>query len=210
MCGRFAFNGEQWPDTVQNNCKINPNYNISPQDDVFCLSLDNGEQSITKMKWGFRPSWSNKATMGPINARFETVSDKPMFRDAFGKNRCLIPATGWYEWKPTPLGKVPFYHRLKNQQTMLFAGIYDDSIRYGKTERTFCILTTSSHESIVHVHERMPLIISKDTIHDWLGSGTTGLMPTEFNAYPVSRKVNSTTAIGKELTMPIQTLTDWE
>ena len=79
MCGRFAFNGEQWPDVVTAQTPdIEPNYNISPQDNVHCLTMENEVHNITPMKWGFRPSWSKKSSMEAINARFETVSEEPL------------------------------------------------------------------------------------------------------------------------------------
>ena len=77
------------------------------------------------MQWGLRPHWSKKSTMEPINARLETVEAKPMFRQAFDERRCLIPANGWYEWKTTPRGKVPFYHRAADESLLLMAGIYE-------------------------------------------------------------------------------------
>lgn len=206
MCGRFAFSGEQWPESVEIHPPgIEPNYNISPQDEVLCISMEDEEHSIKMMKWGFQPSWSKKKTIGPINARIESVSVKSIFRDSFEKRRCLIPASGWYEWKKTPRGKVPFYHHLENDQPILLAGIYD-----GKQDSspTFCILTTESHGTISHIHERMPLIIPNDCVEEWLNSGKFELNGQPIKVHPVDRKVNSTTAQGIELTQPIPTLFD--
>ena len=209
MCGRFAFDGEQWPDVVTAKPpNIEPNYNISPQDNVHCLTMENEVHNITSMRWGFRPSWSKKSSMEPINARFETVSEKPMFRGAFQRSRCLIPANGWYEWKTTPSGKVPFYHQSKEHDTIFFAGIYDDWVEGNQTKGTFCILTTTSHDSISHIHERMPLIVPEDSVNNWLGNGKFDISPLPMNVHPVDRKVNSTTAQGIELTSPIRTLFD--
>jgi len=209
MCGRFAFDGEQWPDIVTAELPdIEPNYNISLQDNVHCLTMENEAHNITSMKWGFRPSWSKKSSMEPINARFETVSEKPMFRDSFQRRRCLVPANGWYEWKTTPSGKVPFYHQSEGNATIFFAGIYDDWVDGNQAKRTFCILTTTSHDSISHIHERMPLIIPRDSVNNWLENGTFKMMPLPINVHPVDRKVNSTTAQGVGLTSPIRTLFD--
>ena len=114
MCGRFAFQGQHWPDIVADIDKphFEPNYNICPQDSVPVIHLDAGNTAVTSMRWGLRPSWNKESTMEPINARIETVDSKPMFRDAYHHRRCLVPADGWYEWKTTPRGKVPFYHTL--------------------------------------------------------------------------------------------------
>ena len=209
MCGRFAFNGEHWPESVAiEPPTIEPNYNISPQDDVHCILMQNNVHKITPMKWGFRPSWSKKSIMEPINARVESVSEKPMFQDSFENRRCLIPATGWYEWKTTPLGKVPFYHRFENDEPMLFAGIYDDWNDNNGSIRTFCILTTDSEKTISHIHKRMPLIVPNSSVDEWLNVGTIPSNHASFEVYPVDRKVNSTTAQGIELTHPIRTLFD--
>lgn len=211
MCGRFAFNGEQWPESLAPQFpEIEPNYNISPHDDVNCIWVENKVRKITPMKWGFRPSWSKRNTIEPINARLESVSEKPLFRDSFEKRRCLIPATGWYEWKSTPSGKVPFYHRLVDKQLMLFAGIYDDWNDNNDSKRSFCILTTDSDESISHIHQRMPLIVPNSSVDEWLNFGTIKSNYASLEVYPVDRKVNSTTAKGLELTHPIPTLFDQE
>lgn len=209
MCGRFAFNGEPLPESLAPQLpKIEPNYNISPQDDVHCIWVENNVHKITPMKWGFRPSWSKRSTMEPINARIESVSEKPIFRDSFEKRRCLIPASGWYEWKATPSGKVPFYHRLANNQPLLFAGIYDEWNDSNDSKQTFCILTTDSDKTISHIHQRMPLIVPNSSVEEWLDFGTIEPNNTLFEVYPVDRKVNSTTAKGLELTHPIRTLFD--
>ncbi len=211
MCGRFAFDGEQWPEYLEiETPKIEPNYNISPQDEVHCIWVEKNVHRITPMKWGFRPSWNKTGKMEPINARFESISEKPIFRDSFEKRRCLIPATGWYEWKTTPLGKVPFYHRLVDNKPMLFAGIYDDWNDTNETRRTFCILKTDSDETISHIHQRMPLIIPSGSVDEWLNFGKVTSNPALFEVHPVDRKVNSTTAEGIELTQPIRTLFDQE
>lgn len=206
MCGRFAFNGEQLPESVSPQFpEIEPNYNISPQDDVHCIWVENNVHKFTRMKWGFRPSWSKGGTIEPINARVESVSEKPIFRDSFEKRRCLIPATGWYEWKTTTSGKVPFYHRLVNHQLMLFAGIYDNS---KDSKQSFCVLTTDSDKTIAHIHQRMPLIIPNSSIDEWLNFGTIKSNHASLEVYPVDRKVNSTTAKGPGLTHRIRTLFD--
>ena len=164
--------------------------------------------NITPMRWGFRPSWSKKSSMEPINARIESVSEKPMFRDSFENKRCLIPVNGWYEWKTTPRGKIPFYHYSKDEPTIFLAGIYDDWADESSTKRSFCILTTSSHEAISHIHDRMPVIIPENSVNQWLTSATFESSQSQIEIHPVDRKVNSTTAQGVSLTLPIRTLFD--
>ena len=209
MCGRFAFNGEHWPESLHiNPLEVIPNYNISPQDEVQCLLMDNETLNITPMRWGFRPSWSKKSSMEPINARIESVSQKPMFRDSFENKRCLIPISGWYEWKTTPRGKIPFYHYSKDNPTLLLAGIYDDWADENSTKRSFCILTTSSNDEISHIHDRMPVIVPENSVNQWLKSATFESSQSQITLHPVDRKVNSTTAQGVGLTLPIRTLFD--
>ena len=94
---------------------IEPNYNICPKDNSPVIHYDSDNLAITSMQWGLRPSWSKESTMEPINARIETIDSKPMFREAYRQRRCLVPANGWYEWKTTPRGKVPFYHSAENK-----------------------------------------------------------------------------------------------
>ena len=164
--------------------------------------------NITNMRWGFRPSWSKKSSREPINARIESVSLKPMFRDSFENKRCLIPTNGWYEWKTTPRGKIPFYHYSKDEPTLFLAGIYDDWADDSITKRSFCILTTSSHEAISHIHGRMPVIIPEASINQWLKYATFESSQSQIELHPVDRKVNATTAQGIGLTLPIRTLFD--
>ena len=209
MCGRFAFNGEHWPVPLHiYPLEVIPKYNISPQDEVQCLLMDNETLNITPMRWGFRPSWSKKSSMEPINARIESVSQKPMFRDSFENKRCLIPISGWYEWKTTPRGKIPFYHYSKDNPTLLLAGIYDDWADENSTKRSFCILTTSSNDAISHIHDRMPVIVPENSVNQWLKSATFESSQSQITLHPVDRKVNSTTAQGVGLTLPIRTLFD--
>ena len=126
MCGRFAFQGDQWPELTADieQPVIEPNYNICPRT-ITCHSLRFGQPCHHLNAMGPSSSWSKESTMEPINARIETIDSKPMFREAYRQRRCLVPANGWYEWKTTPRGKVPFYHSAANQDVLLMAGIYE-------------------------------------------------------------------------------------
>ena len=106
--------------------------------------------------------------MEPINARIETVESKPMFRDAFQTRRCIVPANGWYEWKTTPRGKVPFYHQSFDESVLSIAGIYDHWLSESGPLHTFSILTTEATEDVKHIHNRMPVLISKEDSDCWL------------------------------------------
>jgi putative SOS response-associated peptidase YedK len=210
MCGRFTFQGNQWPELVSEIEKpiIEPNYNICPQDESPVIHLDSGQVNVTMMRWGLRPSWSKKSTMEPINARIESVESKPMFRDAYAQRRCLIPADGWYEWKTTPRGKVPFYHRDSSQSPILMAGIHEQWAGDGQQYQNFCLLTKESRSGLTHVHHRMPVLLDANASLPWLEEQIIHQDNYEIEVYPVGREVNKTSAQGVQLTQPLRTLFD--
>jgi len=209
MCGRFTFTGRQWPTFVSSSVpEIEPKFNISPQDDTPVIHFDSRQPVITSMQWGLRPHWSKKSTMEPINARLETVEAKPMFRQAFDERRCLIPANGWYEWKTTPRGKVPFYHRAADESLLLMAGIYE--LWNGESEvlHTFTILTQEACSDVGHIHNRMPVLIDEQAANLWLAEKVVKEASTKITVHPVGREVNKTTAQGEQLIQPLRTLFD--
>ena len=160
------------------------------------------------MQWGLRPSWSKESTMEPINARVETIDSKPLFREAYRQRRCLIPANGWYEWKTTPRGKVPFYHSVANQDVLLMAGIYEHWGQGEQTLNTFTILTQESIPGIQHIHNRMPVIIDELEADSWLKDSQQPSTGITIEVHPVDREVNKTTAQGPQLIRPLRTLFD--
>lgn len=160
------------------------------------------------MRWGLRPSWSKKSTMEPINARMETIESKPMFRDAYAQRRCLIPADGWYEWKTTPRGKVPFYHRQSADSLLLMAGIHERWDGDGEQYESFCLLTKEATPEVSHVHHRMPVLVDASASSLWLEQQIIEPIHLEIEVYPVGREVNKTSAQGVQLTRPLRTLFD--
>ena len=210
MCGRFAFQGDHWPEFAVNVEKpsLEPNFNISPQDKTPVIHLDSQTVAITSMQWGLRPSWSQKSTMEPINARIETVESKPMFREAYHQRRCIIPANGWYEWKTTPRGKVPFYHTSNQNEVLLMAGIYEQWSSDVEFLNTFTILTQDATSDIDHIHNRMPVLINSEEAIMWMERSTGPSAPPKIDVHPVGREVNKTTAKGSHLIRRIRTLFD--
>ena len=210
MCGRFAFQGDQWPELVTDieQPVIGPNYNICPKDNSPVIHYDSDSLAITSMQWGLRPSWSKESTMEPINARVETIDSKPMFREAYRQRRCLVPANGWYEWKTTPRGKVPFYHSVANQDVLLMAGIYEHWGEGEQSLNTFTILTQESIPEIQHIHNRMPVIIDEWEADSWLKNSQQPSTGITIEVHPVDREVNKTTAQGPQLIRPLRTLFD--
>jgi len=177
MCGRFTLTVS--PDTLSSLFKADwsspfkPRYNISPtqQVPVVRISPTDNILHIDLLKWGLIPSWAKDTAIGNhmINARSETVDQKPSFRNALKHRRCIIPANGFYEWQAVEGKKHPFYIRLKDNSLMMFAGIWDHwKNPEGSVIESFSILTTSSNELIKQLHDRMPVILDPKEKDLWL------------------------------------------
>ncbi len=212
MCGRFAL-GSSIKHLAQAleaaSVKITEDrarYNIAPTQAVV-VARDRGEdRELVHLKWGLVPAWAkDPAAVGArmINARSETVSEKPSFREAFRRRRCLIPATGFYEWKREGARKQPYYFRMKTDEPFAFAGLWErwESADGGAALETCSILTTTANEVSAPVHERMPVIIAPEDYGLWLAAKnikperlTELLRPfaaEKMTSYPVSPSVNS-------------------
>jgi putative SOS response-associated peptidase YedK len=156
------------------------------------------------MRWGLVPSWwKKKAKEAPatFNARAETVAEKPMFRDAFRRLRCLIPASGYYEWQNTPTGKQPYYYTARDGSPLTIAGLWDEwkDIETGEPLKSCTMIITNANELASKIHDRMPVLLQPKDFDGWL-NGTAGielLRPAPENylqTWPVSRRVNSSRA----------------
>jgi putative SOS response-associated peptidase YedK len=180
-----------------------PRYNVAPSQLVAVIgSKAGGGRGLAMFKWGFVPHWAND-TNGPrsVNAKAETIAEKPSFRDAFRERRCLIPADGFYEWRSTPEGKRPLHYRLKGGTPMALAGIWD--CWKGRTEKLFtcAIVTTTANAAVEPVHDRMPVILPEADWERWLDpseSDPARLLPLlrpyppdQMEAIPVSPVVNN-------------------
>jgi len=174
MCGRFtlqitpevlakAFGLKELPD-------IEPRYNIAPSQLVASIRHVGDHNKLDFLKWGLHPSWSQDTTHTPINASCETVHEKPIFIHALKYNRCIIPASGFYEWVSTKDNhKQPYCIRLSNSGIMGFAGLWERWNAEDGTElETCCILTTSANELMKPIHERMPVILQPEDYELWL------------------------------------------
>jgi putative SOS response-associated peptidase YedK len=170
------------------------------------------------LKWGLIPSFTkNVATpRRPINARCETVAKTPMFKDAFAKRRCLVPAAAHYEWRHDPSGKTPFAIARKDGEPVAFGGVWDEwRSPDGEILRTFATMTTQANPELALIQERMPVIIEKAEWGVWLGEEDgdveallRSLPADQFRVWPVSRKVNSVKSDGPELLEPLATISD--
>jgi len=211
MCGRYTvsvdpgqlaerFNAAPPAETLQ------PRYNAAPSQHLPVL-LNEGTRQIQLLQWGLIPHWAKNASdYNLINARAETVEEKPSFRDAMQKRRCLVLADGFYEWRKTPAGKVPMRITLKSGEPFAFAGLWetwkDPENPDGDPLRTFTIVTTTPNDLMATIHNRMPVILGRDDENLWIDNapGITRWrelmkpIPADLmQAYPVSASVNSPT-----------------
>lgn len=208
MCGRFVRKTPidiliQWFEVERNECDIEPSYNIAPTQEVAGVVQD-GARTMKCLRWGLIPFWAKDPSVGNrmINARAESVTTKPAFRNAFRKRRCLIPADGYYEWKKQGNVKIPVYFFLKSQEPFAFAGLYERwDAPDGQVVWSCTIITTDANELGKQVHPRMPVILKREDEALWLDPQVEDIArlkallrpyPAEaMDCYTVSRMVNS-------------------
>lgn len=210
MCGRFVRKStvtviEDEFDIYEVQWASEPSYNVAPGQDIACV-IGNGGNRLVKFRWGLVPFWAQDPSIGNrmINARAETLIEKKSFARAFKKQRCLIVADGFYEWRKLADGKrkVPMYFRLREGRPFGLAGLYENwRAKDGMSLQTCTIITTRPNELMAPIHNRMPAIIAPDQRRVWLNKGVDDpgvLMPllepydaTRMDTYEVSRKVNS-------------------
>lgn len=191
-----------------------PSYNVAPTQQA--LTVTNGEgRRAEYMRWGLIPSWAKDASIGSrmINARSETVSQKPSFRNALQRRRCLVLADGFYEWQKAGKGKRPMRIVLGSREPFAFAGLWESwRDPQGDTVRSCTIITTQANDLLRPIHERMPVILPRDLEEFWLDSDVTDpaalsdvLAPYPgdlMEAYEVSTLVNRAANNGPELIVP--------
>ncbi|MBN2283813.1 MAG: SOS response-associated peptidase [Deltaproteobacteria bacterium] len=207
MCGRFVMVAsladiEDEFDVQGGSGELRRSYNIAPGSTVAAV-VNDGSNRIETFQWGLVPSWTKDPARGRmINARAETVAEKPSFKASFRKKRCLVIASGYYEWKRTATGKVPYYIRGISGRPLGFAGIFDSRVSPGReTLRTCAIITTRPNDLVGAIHDRMPAILSREVTSLWLDTSVRDearLLPLlepvsgdGLEAYPVSTLVNS-------------------
>ncbi len=187
-----------------------PNYNICPTNPVHVIKAEGTARQLVAMRWGFLPHWYDSETSGPllINARAETLAQKPAFAEACRARRCLIPASGFYEWtKDTQGNRLPWYIQAADATPLAFAGIWQS---WGQeAQKTCAIVTTAANQTLGAIHHRMPLVLAPQDWPLWLGEagkGAASLMqpgPEErLQMHRVSPQVNSNRATGPELIEP--------
>jgi len=212
MCGRFT-QTRTWPELVElyrladsfDPSQRQPRYNIAPTQDIPVLRLraDNEERELAVLRWGLIPSWAKDMKMGArlINARAETVHEKPSFRRAFRQRRCLIAADGFYEWQKQPRGpKQPYFITVAGNRPFAFAGLWETwSPPRGPVIQSCTIITTEANDDLRPIHNRMPVILTPDVFDRWLDPSLSPddaralLRPFDgdMSAYPVGLRVNN-------------------
>jgi len=173
MCGRFTL--IIYPEVLakifdlQEIPQIEPRYNIAPGQKVACIRNIGDHNQLDLLEWGLLPSLFEDVTHAPINAQSETVHEDPTFTHAIKFNRCIIPASGFYEWMPQMDRKQPYYIRLRNSSVVGFAGLWETRISEDGTElNTCCIITTVANDIVKPIHDRMPLILNPEDYNLWL------------------------------------------
>jgi putative SOS response-associated peptidase YedK len=242
MCGRYA--SSRSPEDLLEEFEVvedrtagplAPDYNVAPTKEVYAVverppsreSDEPPQRQLRVLTWGLVPSWAKDPSIGNrmINARMETVAEKPAFRRAFASRRALLPADGYFEWYPTsqtnakgkPV-KQPFFIRPKDGGVLAMAGLYeiwrDPSKAEDDPDRfrwTCTVLTTQAEDSLGHIHDRMPLMVERERWHEWLDPTTPGdtsllvpAAPGRLEAYAVSTLVSNVRNNGPELVQPLE------
>lgn len=199
-----------------------PDYNVAPTKDVAAAVVREDERRLVALRWGLVPSWAKDPSIGSrlINARVETVASKPAFRAAFARRRCLLPADGYYEWKPPAHGKPskqnpkqPYFLRPADGSPFVMAGLYEVwTDAEGRRLWTATVITTDAPDEHGHIHDRAPLTVPRELWRDWLDPGRGGddllaALPAAvagpLDATPVSTLVNNVRNNGAHLLDPV-------
>ena len=208
MCGRFVRHSslsliEKTFNIDSVEAEVAPSYNVAPSQQILAV-IHNGANRLVALHWGLVPFWAKDQTIGSrlINARAETVAEKPSFRTAFQKRRCLIVADGFYEWKGDKGHKQPWYLTMPAAEPFAFAGLWESWTAEKNHEYlSSTIITTAASESVKNIHHRMPVILQAAAYHDWLNKDIEDPVRLkqvlregcvrDLRSYPVSKQVNA-------------------
>ena len=216
MCGRYALTlpheamVQLFAAAPSNDLPEGPRFNVCPTTQVPVVTAAEGERRLRPMRWGFLPHWYKSPTDGPllINARAETVAEKPAFRTAIRERRCLIPATGFYEWTKADGKRLPWYFHPREGEALAFAGLWQD---WGPEDLPTCaIITCAAGPTMAEIHHREPVTLDPADWALWLGEAGHGAA-TRMRAAPegrltrhrVSTKVNPNRVEGPDLIEPL-------
>lgn len=207
MCGRYALS--ETPIRFAEHFKLkfvvelSPSWNIAPGKPINVITAENGGNICHAYRWGLIPAWAKDASIGYklTNARGETVAEKPSFRNAFKHHRCLIPASGFYEWSTQGKIKQPWYISQQSGEPLAFAGLWENwRAPDGQIIQTCCIITTGANALMAPIHDRMPVILDRTDWTSWLDPANRhpdGLLQfirpyvhETLQAWPVTRELN--------------------
>ncbi|MTH55620.1 SOS response-associated peptidase [Bacillus mangrovi] len=218
MCGRFSLDVElgtlQEAFQFEFSGELQPRYNIAPSQNVLAITADGGRRTGNLFRWGLVPPWSKDLKIGykMINARSETAAEKPSFKRPFQSKRCLIPASGYFEWKREGKEKRPFRFIMKDEEPFVLAGLYEKWEQEEEAVYTCTILTTSPNSLQGAIHDRMPVILNEEGMEAWLDKESRmdelkslcrPFPAREMRMYEVSQKVNSAKNETAEILSPL-------
>jgi len=216
VCGRFAFYSPAEATAALfgagNGEPIEPRYNIAPTQEIAAIRHDaEGKPELAFLRWGLVPFWAKEASIGNrmINARAETIAEKPSFRNAYRKRRSLILADGFYEWHRDGDVKTPWYISLASKEAFAFAGLWEDWMdkETGESLQTTAIVTTAANNFMSRLHSRMPVLLTPETAERWMAGDmqildeASAIYPP-MQAWPVEGKVNNARNQGAGLLEP--------
>ncbi|MCF8048298.1 MAG: SOS response-associated peptidase [Desulfarculaceae bacterium] len=220
MCGRFTQSNslgdyQQRFGFQAGPLEFAPRFNLAPGQQALAVLAGEQGRRGEMLRWGLVPSWAKQERVGykMINARAETVSEKPAYRGPFQHTRCLIPADGFFEWAPAPGGKQPYFLTRRDREPFALAGLWDQwTGPEGDKLRSFTIVTTQANSVVEPIHDRMPVMLTPQDEAAWLDreaslEGLAKLLrpyaAQDMEAHAVSRRVNSAAAEGPELIEPV-------
>lgn len=207
MCGRYTLRArlnqilEEF--AVENAPEWHPRYNIAPSQEILTVRMHEGRRVVELRRWGLVPSWADDPKIGykMINARAEGLADKPSFRSAFKRHRCLVVADGFYEWQKSGDAKQPMFIHRRDDRPFAFAGLAEYWSKGDKPIASATIITTEANPLMTGIHDRMPVILPPEAYGIWLDSEFEGrdtllallkpYEPDDLTAVPVSTLVNS-------------------
>ncbi len=212
MCGRYALYDLQKlanEYSIPEGFDLKPNYNAAPTQTMPVVT----ENGLELMRWGLIPAWAKDEKIGYklINARSESVFEKPIWKAVITRKKCLIPANGFYEWKQQEGGKQPYFIHPKDQPLFMFAGVWETWMHEGNEWHTYSILTTTPNKELAYIHDRMPVILAKSDWQQWLEADRREdieplLAPykdAELELHEVSKDVNVVRTNTDKLIVPI-------
>ena len=217
MCGRFAFYSPTEATAAlfgtTGSLAMRPRYNVAPTQDVAAIrTTADDERELTQLRWGLVPFWAKDPSIGNrmINARAETVAEKPSFRAAYRRRRCLVLADGFYEWHKEGTGKTPYFISPASGQPFAFAALWEnwDDKESDQSIQSTALITTAANEFMASLHHRMPVILEPEPADRWL-AGDDDLLEyaashaPELRAWAVDRRVNNARNEGEELIKPL-------